>query len=84
MKRYWYTLTEILAKFQVAFKRVLPNREDNPEARYLKIVILGAISMLLIVLVTALLTFLLVLQGGEQTVVPDLRGKELTNALILL
>ncbi|GAB4363848.1 MAG: PASTA domain-containing protein [Spirochaetales bacterium] len=84
MKLWWYKCTDALSRLLIQIQRILPRQKDTSEERWLKIVILSSIGILILVTVSGFLAFSLVLQGAEQTVVPDVRGKELTDALLVL
>ncbi len=84
MKLYWYRITDAVSRLWVQLQRIIPNQSDTSEERWLKIVILGSIGILILVTIAGFMAFSLVLQGAEQTVVPDVRGKELTEALVVL
>jgi len=84
VKLYWYQITDTISKLWVQVQRIIPNPQDTSEERWLKIVILGSAGTLILVAIAGFIAFSLVLQGAEQTVVPDVRGKELTEALVVL
>ncbi len=58
------------------------SREIDPEKRTVRIIFLSAVGAVLLMLVIALITFLLTVQSKELTMVPDMRGMELANAII--
>lgn len=64
--------------------RLLPNNQDDPERRYFKTVIFISIGMIAIMVVVSLITFLVTFQGKEQTMVPNIEGMALENAMIEL
>jgi beta-lactam-binding protein with PASTA domain len=53
-------------------------------ASHLKLFIVMALGLLVFVGIVALAIFFYALRGGEQTMVPDVRGRELTEALLEL
>lgn len=65
-------------------QRLLPNRQEDPEKRYYKTVILLSVGIIVLMVAAGLITFFLTLQSEEQTMVPDLEGLELENALLSL
>jgi len=91
VKRFWYTVTDAMSKVNdavskllVQLQRIVPRQSDTSEERWLKIVILASVGILILVTISGFIAFSLVLQGAEQTVVPDVRGKELAEALVFL
>ena len=84
MKRFWYSVTDKVSTLLIQFRRIVPKQSDTSEERWLKIVILTSVGILILVTLSGLIAFSLVLKGAEQTVVPDVRGKELTEALVVL
>jgi len=63
---------------------ILPNRNEDPEKRYFKSVILLSVGIILLMVIAGLITFFLTIQSEEQTMVPNLEGLELENALLAL
>ncbi|MBN2510321.1 MAG: PASTA domain-containing protein [Spirochaetales bacterium] len=63
---------------------LLPNDNDDPEKRYFKTVIYLSMGLILLMLISGSIAFLLTLKRAEQTMVPDLTGMELENALVEL
>lgn len=64
--------------------KILPNRNEDPEKRYFKSIILLAVGIVLLMVVAGLVVFFLTVQSEEQTMVPNLEGLELENALLSL
>jgi beta-lactam-binding protein with PASTA domain len=65
-----------------ALRRALPNDRDTPEVRSLKLTVFlfgGIIGLMVLV---GLLTFSLAVRGQEQTLVPNVTGKDLVTALV--
>ena len=62
----------------------LPNRNDEAGNRYFKTVVYLSLVLIVLMIITAVVTFYLTFDGGEHTMVPDLQGLELENALIEL
>jgi beta-lactam-binding protein with PASTA domain len=60
------------------------NSIEGYVAEHLKLFISMAIGILVFVGVIAVLIFFIAVKGAEQTMVPDVRGKELTEALVEL
>lgn len=65
-------------------QRLLPNKQEDPEKRYYKTVILLTLGIIILMVVAGMITFFLTLDSEEQTMVPDLEGVELENALLSL
>ena len=63
---------------------LLPNDSDDPEKRYFKTVIYLSAGLILLMIISGIIAFLLTLKSVEQTMVPDLKGMELENALVEL
>ncbi len=69
---------------QSKIKRFFPDREDATETRYFKVTILAIVGLLVLMVVAGLATFFYFLRGQEKTMVPQVRGLELVNALMEL
>jgi len=63
---------------------LLPNPRDDGETRHFKILVYLSIGIIILMVVVALITFLLTIDGAEQTMVPNLKGMELANGLVAL
>lgn len=66
------------------FVRFIPNGHDDPEKRYFKTTILFLLGVIILMVISGIIAFVLTLESEEQTLVPDLVGVELENALISL
>ena len=66
------------------FPKMFPNGEDDPGRRYFKLTVYFSIGIILIMVFSSLITFFLTIEGEEQTLVPDVSGMELENAMIEL
>ena len=64
--------------------KLLPNSEDDPGRRYFKLTVYLSIGIILIMVISSLIAFFLTIEGEEQTLVPDVGGMELENAMIEL
>jgi len=64
------------------FIRILPNHSDSPEGRNVKLAAFFFVGILGLMIAAGLVTFFLTVRGQEETLVPDVKGKELTSALI--
>lgn len=84
MKFWWYSVRDKISQFTELVFRLFPGRTDSLEERWFKIVILAAAGLVILMVLTGVSVFFLSLQGAEQTLVPDMRGQELSEALILL
>jgi eukaryotic-like serine/threonine-protein kinase len=61
--------------------KVLPNQNDTQEVRSLKLVVFLFVGIISLMIVIGLITFGIAVRGEEQTLVPNVKGKELINAL---
>lgn len=55
---------------------------SDPEKKFLNIVIFSALGSIILMLLIAIITFLITLESKELTMVPDMKGLELANAII--
>jgi eukaryotic-like serine/threonine-protein kinase len=65
-------------------KALLPNENDTSEHRYFKTVIFLALGTIVLMLLAGFVTFMVSIRGQEQTMVPNVVGNELENALVAL
>jgi beta-lactam-binding protein with PASTA domain len=65
-----------------AFRRALPNDRDTPEVRSLKLTVFLFVGIVGLMVLIGLLTFSLAVRGQEQTLVPNVTGKDLVTALV--
>ncbi|MFW5728545.1 MAG: PASTA domain-containing protein, partial [Spirochaetota bacterium] len=63
-------------------RRVLPNDREDPEKRFSKIIIFTFVGVILLMAAAALTSFLVTLEGPEEIMVPEVREKELEEALM--
>lgn len=63
---------------------VLPNQRDDAETRHFKTIVFLSIGIIALMVVAALVTFFLTIDGAQQTMVPNLVGKNLANAMVEL
>jgi beta-lactam-binding protein with PASTA domain len=56
----------------------------DSESRLLRLIFFFALGTIVLAAVAGLITFLLTLEGSEETMVPDVQGMELANAIIEL
>lgn len=73
-----------MRQFGNRFRKLLPRYGEGPESRYFKITVYALLGIVLLSIVAGLGTFLLSLRGREQILVPEVRQKELSEALIEL
>lgn len=73
-------MSRILARL----KSLLPNEQDSPEHRYFKTVIFLALGAIILMSVAGLSVFMVSVRGQEQTMVPNVVGNDLENALVSL
>jgi len=63
-------------------RRILPNDREDPEKRFSKILIYTFIGVILLMAAAAATSFLVTLEGPEEIMVPEVRQKELEQALV--
>jgi len=63
---------------------LLPNPRDDGETRHFKILVYLSVGIIILMVVVAAITFLLTIDGAEQTMVPNLKGMDLANGLVAL
>ena len=64
--------------------KLLPNNDENQGQRYFKLAVYISVGIIIVMILSSLIAFFLTIEGEEQTLVPDLRGMELENAMIEL
>ena len=64
--------------------KLLPNAENDPGQRYFKLAVYLSIGIIFAMVLSSLIAFFLTIEGEEQTIVPDVRGMALENAMIEL
>lgn len=65
-----------------ALRRALPNDRDTPEVRGLKLTVFLFVGIIGLMILVGFVAFSLAVRGQEQTLVPNLTGKDLVTALI--
>jgi beta-lactam-binding protein with PASTA domain len=63
-------------------RRVLPNAEDTPETRNLKLTIFLFVGIIGLMIIIGSVTFSIAVRGQEETLVPDVQGRDVLDALI--
>jgi eukaryotic-like serine/threonine-protein kinase len=63
-------------------RRALPNDRDTPEVRSLKLTVFLFVGIIGLMVLIGALTFALAVRGQEQTLVPNVTGKDLVTALV--
>jgi len=71
-----------MLNFFKGFNRKKINDSTDPEKKLLDYIIYSAIGSVVLMLVIALVTFLITIDSKELTMVPDMRGMDLANAVI--
>ncbi|MBT3275822.1 MAG: PASTA domain-containing protein [Spirochaetales bacterium] len=66
------------------FSKLLPGSNDDPGRRYFKLTIYLGIGIIVVMIVSSLIAFFLTIEGEEQTLVPEVRGMELADAMMEL
>jgi beta-lactam-binding protein with PASTA domain len=75
---------DALAWIRSFMVKILPNRNDSQEVRNLKLTVFLFVGIIGLMLVIGLLTFSIAVRGEEQTLVPNVKGKDLIVALLEL
>ncbi|MBI9102986.1 MAG: PASTA domain-containing protein [Spirochaetales bacterium] len=65
-------------------KNILPNKNEDPEKRYFKTIVLLCIGIIFLMAAAGITAFVITIQSDELTMVPNLEGVDLENALISL
>lgn len=74
---------EAAVEWTVAFaRRVLPNAEDTPETRNLKVTVFLFVGIIGLMIVIGVVTFSIAVRGQDETLVPNVQGKDVIDALI--
>lgn len=66
------------------FLSLLPSKSENPESRFFKIILYLSLGSILLMVLAGIVTFLLTMEGAEQTMVPDTEELSLEEAMIEL
>jgi eukaryotic-like serine/threonine-protein kinase len=67
-----------------AARKVLPHESDSQEIRNLKLTVFLFVGIISLMILVGLVTFSIAVRGQEETLVPNVQGKELATALIEL
>ncbi|MGA2766616.1 MAG: PASTA domain-containing protein [Spirochaetia bacterium] len=62
-------------------RKVLPNAEDSAETRSLKLTVFLFVGIIGLMLVIGAVTFAIAVRGQDETLVPNLQGKDVLDAL---
>lgn len=73
-----------MSPFADKLLNLLPNSRDDGETHHFKILVYLSVGIIILMIIIALVTFLLTVDGAEQTMVPNLTGMELANGLVSL
>ncbi len=65
-------------------KKGFPKKPQSQESRFFRMVLYFSLGTIGAALLIGIVTFMITLEGNEETMVPDLRGMELANAIIEL
>ena len=71
-----------MRNFFKGFSRNNISEPIDPEKKFLNIVIYSALGSVALMLVIALITFIVTIESKELTMVPDMKGQDLANAII--
>ena len=63
-------------------RRVLPNAEDTAETRNLKLTVFLFVGIIGLMFVIGAVTFSIAVRGQDETLVPNVQGKDVVDALI--
>jgi eukaryotic-like serine/threonine-protein kinase len=69
---------------QEAARKVLPHEDDAPEIRNLKLTVFLFVGIIGLMILVGAITFSIAVRGQEETLVPNVQGKELVAALVEL
>jgi beta-lactam-binding protein with PASTA domain len=78
--RNW--LERALEWTRIAVRKVLPHEEDSQETRNLKLTVFLFVGIIGLMILVGLVTFSIAVRGQDETLVPNVQGKELVAALI--
>lgn len=74
---------EQAVEWTVAFvRRVLPNASDSAETRSLKLTVFLFVGIIGLMFVIGAVTFSIAVRGQDETLVPNLQGKDVIDALV--
>jgi beta-lactam-binding protein with PASTA domain len=65
-------------------RQALPSDRDLPENRVFKLFLFAAVGLMFVVVIAAVLAFLFSLEGAEETLVPDVAGTPLIEAMLAI
>jgi beta-lactam-binding protein with PASTA domain len=78
--RKW--LERALEWTRVAVRKILPHEEDSQETRNLKLTVFLFVGIIGLMILIGLVTFSIAVRGQDETLVPNVQGKDLVTALI--
>ncbi|AFG37179.1 PASTA domain-containing protein [Spirochaeta africana] len=84
MKRIMRSLFDSSKEAISNSRKMFPSKNDPPEGRIFKTIVLTALATITVMVVVGLATFLISLEGDVQTLVPNVTGEPLVEALIEL
>ena len=86
MRDFFWTVRNWIIKagewIQEAARKVLPHEGDAPETRNLKMTVFLFVGIIGLMILVGAVTFSIAVRGQEETLVPNVQGKELVAALI--
>ena len=65
-------------------RSIVPSRYDDPDVRLFKTLIYALIGAVFLMIIAGLTTFLFSLEGNEETMVPELQGEDILDAMLAL
>ncbi len=63
---------------------LLPNQRDDSDTRHFKTIVYLSLGIIVLMVIAAVVAFFMTINSAEQTMVPNLKGKDLANALVEL
>lgn len=73
-----------MGPFGDKLQKMLFGKDEDPDKRFYRTFMVFALGTILIMVIAGLITFFLTLKGVEQTMVPNVTGIEIENALVEL
>jgi len=80
-ENFGYGKNDQLRNQELKYKQ---RRTRDPESKLFRTILFFSLGTLAVALLSAVLTFILTLEGKEETMIPDVGGMELANAIIEL
>ena len=68
--------------FLEKLRNLFPNYRDTPEKRFFKIAVILVVSVVVVMILAAIITFALVLRGPDEVLVPDVATSQVPPGLV--